>query len=141
MKNKKVLIISLLLYLFLFNSCRKAVRADQVYIGDWICPGSYYTSFITFTQGGFGTYYTIGYNGVDNRKNPFKGTARIDWSSNHIYIGITKFKIIQHPHLDTTVPNSLGVFGKIHHTCGIEMTLENSYLHGNRILNFYKVID
>src|SRR5438270_475294 len=108
-------------YLFLFNSCKKAVHADQVYTGNWISTG-YYTSFITITPGGFGTYYTIGYNGVDNRKDPYKGMTRIDWSGNHLYMGITKFKIIEHPHVYKSAPDSIMALGTFHKTCGIKMT-------------------
>ena len=103
MTTKKAPILILLVWASTFSSCRKAVKADPIYVGHWIAPEYYYRSFIDVTPGGFGKYYTIGDNSVDNSKDPYKGTLRIDWSSKHLYIGITKFKIHHPPHVYTTV--------------------------------------
>lgn len=139
MKNKSLIIIILLLYLLLYSSCTKIKNSKPIYEGNWVSGSSSYNFFITITSSGYGTYYTIGTNGIDNKNNPYKGEARIDWSHKHIYIGATKFKIIDAPYIYTTLPDTINVLGQEYPTEGMKMKLENSVFQGNEVITFFKV--
>ena len=141
MKSKGIILTICFLYLIGFNSCKKLTKADPVYIGEWVSEQGYYQFFLSINSGSQGKYWTIGQNSVNSSQHPYSGKARIDLSSKHIYLGITKFKIIHHPHMYTTNSDSIPIFGTWHRTTGIKMTLENSVLHGNVTIDFFKLAD
>jgi len=139
MKSKIIITITVFIYLLLFNSCRKAVRVDPLYAGNWVCPQFNCTFYLRITPGGHGTYYTIATGKGPDSGNPFTGVARIDLIKKHLFIGITKFAIIHLPYVYTNRPDSIKVNGTWQHTLGIKMTLENSIIHGNDNIEFVKM--
>ncbi len=110
----------------LFGTCKKASRADSAYIGHWIDRGGICEVFIDISESNTGNYYTVGGHGCGHS---YSGTARVDWSSKHLYIGKTKFKILEHPTQYTPNPDSIRIRGTYHKLTGLKMTLKTSFFH------------
>ncbi len=133
MKSNKFNIILLLLCLFSFTGCKKASVKNPSYLGHWISHTGVYDFFIDISDGSEGYYHVEGGKGAGGSAS---GVARIDLSNKHLYIGITKFRVLQSPIHYTPPLDSIYIRGIYHKLTGLKMTLENSILNGNITLDF-----
>ena len=127
-----------LLILILFNSCTKAVKVDSNYGGFWYANDGVYYS-ISIAPDSHGKYKattaTRDYSNVN-------GVARIGLPSHkHLSIGAHKFKIINSPAINSTVPDSIFVISQKEKTLGMKMTLQTSFLNGSKTIEFIKLKD
>ena len=119
---------------FLFLTCSKVSRKKPELIGKWISnswgPCSYF--YLEITQNNAGLYGTAG--GAHGCGSTFSGKTRVD--NNHIFIGITKLKVLTWPQANSD--SILGPSGYTKVKALQKMTVRNSFFHGNVTIDFYK---
>ena len=136
--------------LLLYSGCTKIKTADPIYEGNWIGSGtntpnvlfsnpSWYF-YLSCDPSGYASYYSVStlQNGQRDKKNSDDGNMRIDWSHKHLYIGITKFKIIQRAYVYTAIPDTFYDANGNPVVTDTKMILENSFLQHNVTITFFK---